>query len=76
MKVLRPWILIRKPNNKKLIDRGSRLIAQQTGCSYEQACIALHEAMEEVESGQRQGQEVSLPVALAIERLQDKRGKS
>jgi N-acetylmuramic acid 6-phosphate etherase len=64
------------PSNKKLIDRGSRLIAQQTGCSYEQVCIALHEAMEEVESGQRQGQEVSLPVALAIERLQDKREKS
>jgi hypothetical protein len=64
------------PSNKKFIDRGSRLIAQQTGCSYEQSCIALHEAMEEVESGQRQGQEVSLPVALAIERLQDKREKS
>jgi len=64
------------PSNKKLIDRSSRLIAQQTGCSYEQACIALHEAMEEVESGQRQGQEVSLPVVLAIERLQDKREKS
>ena len=58
------------PSNKKLIDRGCRLIAQQTGCSYEQACIALHEAMEEVTSGQRQGKEVSSPVALAIERIQ------
>jgi N-acetylmuramic acid 6-phosphate etherase len=58
------------PSNKKLIDRGSRLIAQQTGCSYEQACIALHEALEEVESGQRQGKEVPSPVALAIERIQ------
>ncbi|HUU16169.1 MAG TPA: hypothetical protein VMW72_03380 [Sedimentisphaerales bacterium] len=64
------------PSNKKLIDRGSRLIAQQTGCSYEQACIALHEAIEEVESGQRQGREVPSPVALAIERLRGKRGKS
>jgi N-acetylmuramic acid 6-phosphate etherase len=64
------------PSNKKLIDRGSRLISQQTECSYEQACIALHEAMEEVESGQRQGKEVPSPVALAIEKLQDKRGKS
>ncbi len=59
------------PSNKKLIDRGSRLIAQQTGCSYEQACIALHEALEEVESGQRQGKEVPSPVALAIERIQN-----
>jgi N-acetylmuramic acid 6-phosphate etherase len=64
------------PSNKKLIDRGSRLIAQQTGRSYKQACIALHEAMEKVESGQRQGQEVPSPVALAIEQLQGKRGKS
>ena len=64
------------PSNKKLIDRGSRLISQQTECSYEQACIALYEAMEEVESGQLQGKEVPSPVALAIEKLQDKRGKS
>jgi N-acetylmuramic acid 6-phosphate etherase len=58
------------PSNKKLIDRGSRLIAQQTGCSYEKACIALHEALEEVESGQRQGKEVPSPVALAIKKIQ------
>jgi len=58
------------PSNKKLIDRGSRLIAQQTGCSYEQACIALHEALEEVTSGQQQGKEVPSPVALAIEKIQ------
>jgi N-acetylmuramic acid 6-phosphate etherase len=58
------------PSNKKLIDRGSRLISQQTNCSYEQACIALHEALEEVESGQQQGKEVPSPVALAIERIQ------
>jgi N-acetylmuramic acid 6-phosphate etherase len=64
------------PSNKKLIDRGSRLISQQTDCSYEQACITLHEAMEEVESGQRQGKEVPSPVALAIEKLKDKREKS
>jgi len=58
------------PSNKKLIDRGSRLIAQQAGCSYERACIALHEALEEVTSKQQQGIEVPSPVALAIERIQ------
>jgi N-acetylmuramic acid 6-phosphate etherase len=63
------------PSNKKLIDRGSRLIAQQTGCSYEQAFIALHQAMDAVESGRKQGKEVPSPVALAIERLQDKKAK-
>ena len=64
------------PSNKKLIDRGCRLIAQQTGCSYEQACTALHEAMEEVESGQKQGKEVPSPVALAIKRLSEKKEQS
>ena len=64
------------PSNKKLIDRGSRLIAQQTGCSYERACIALHEALEEVASGQKQGKEVPSPVALAIERIRNKGQKS
>jgi len=57
------------PSNKKLIDRGSRLIAQETESSYEQACIALHEAIDEVETGRQQGREVPSPVALAIERL-------
>ena len=58
------------PSNKKLIDRGCRLIVQQTGSSYEQACITLHEALEEIELLQKQGKEVPSPVALAIERIQ------
>ena len=58
------------PSNKKLIDRGSRLIANQTDCSYEQACIALHEALEEVEMLRQQGKEVPSPVALAIKQIQ------
>lgn len=63
------------PSNKKLIDRGSRLIAQQTGCTYERACIALHEAMEEVQSRQQRGDEVPSPVALAIESVIASRGQ-
>jgi len=58
------------PSNKKLIDRGSRLITNQTDCSYEQACIALHEALEEVEMLRQQGKEVPSPVALAIKQIQ------
>ena len=61
------------PSNKKLVDRGSRLISQQTGCSYEQACIALHQAIEEVDSREKQGQEVPSPVALAIENVRGKK---
>ena len=61
------------PSNKKLVDRGSRLIAQETGHSYEQACIALHKAMDKIETMRKQGHEVPSPVALAIERLQGER---
>ena len=60
------------PSNKKLIDRGSRLISQQTGCSYEEACIALHQTMQEVESRSQQAEEVPSPVALAIEQIRSK----
>jgi N-acetylmuramic acid 6-phosphate etherase len=60
------WV---SPSNKKLIDRGTRLIALSTGYSYEQACEALHEAMEEVARRARGGEEVPSPVALAIERI-------
>ena len=56
------------PSNKKLIDRGSRLISQLTGCSYDEACILLHEAIAEVEIRTARGEEVPSPVALAIER--------
>jgi N-acetylmuramic acid 6-phosphate etherase len=57
------------PSNKKLIDRGSRLISQLTGCSYEQACIELYKTLEEVESRSQQAEEVPSPVALAIEHI-------
>ena len=57
------------PSNKKLIDRGSRLISQLTGYSYEQACTELHKTMEEVESRSQQAEEVPSPVALAIEHI-------
>ncbi|UCG57027.1 MAG: hypothetical protein JSU70_19455 [Phycisphaerales bacterium] len=64
------------PSNKKLIDRGSRLISQVAKCSYEQACIELHRTMEEVQFRSQQGEEVPSPVALAIERIVAERGKS
>jgi N-acetylmuramic acid 6-phosphate etherase len=57
------------PSNKKLIDRGTRLIAQVTGCGYERACEILHQTIEEVASRSGQGEEAPSPVALAIERI-------
>ncbi|MBN2138673.1 MAG: hypothetical protein JW720_12770 [Sedimentisphaerales bacterium] len=60
------------PSNKKLIDRGSRLISQQTGCSYEDACIELYTAIEQVQALQRRNEEAPSPVAMAIERIKEK----
>ena len=57
------------PSNKKLIDRGTRLISQVTGCRYEHACEILHQTIEDVASIAQQGEEAPSPVALAIERI-------
>jgi N-acetylmuramic acid 6-phosphate etherase len=57
------------PSNKKLIDRGTRLISQVTGCSYEHACEVLHQTIEDVASIAQRGEEAPSPVALAIERI-------
>ena len=64
------------PGNKKLIDRGCRLISHVTGCTYEKACIALHEAMEETRSGPETPRQVLSPVAAAIEKIGSRRDPS
>ncbi len=60
------WV---SPSNKKLIDRGCRLIVNQTGCAYEHACEVLHESIEELAERAKRGEEVPSPVAMAIERI-------
>ncbi len=57
------------PSNKKLIDRGCRLISHVTGCTYEKACIVLHEAIEETRSRPETPRQVPSPVATAIEKI-------
>ena len=60
------WV---SPSNKKLIDRGIRLITQFTGVNYDIACLELHLAMEEIHNRSDKFEEVPSPVALAIERI-------
>ena len=64
------------PSNKKLVDRGTRLIAEQAGVDYETACFALHETMEELPHMVKPGEELPSPVAVAIARLQQKKNKA
>lgn len=63
------WV---SPSNKKLIDRGTRLIALQTGCDYDSACRALFESIAEIQQRAERHEEVPSPVALAIQQLKSK----
>jgi hypothetical protein len=67
-RVLGNWMVHVETTNKKLIDRGTRLIAELAGLSYEEACLRLHETMEEVEPRQRLTKDAPSPVALALAR--------
>ena len=57
------------PSNKKLIDRGIRLICEVTGKDYNLSCHLLFEAMEKVEQLREAGQPVPSPVATVIEQF-------
>jgi N-acetylmuramic acid 6-phosphate etherase len=68
-RVVGNWMVCVETTNKKLIDRGTRLIAEFTGLSYEDACFALHETIEEVEPREKRTKDALSPVALAIKRI-------
>ena len=67
------WMAHVEPTNKKLIDRGTRLVAEIAGVDYSTACYALHETIEELTRTLEPGQEKPSPVALTIARLQRQR---
>ncbi|MFA5864780.1 MAG: DUF6259 domain-containing protein [Phycisphaerae bacterium] len=56
--------------NKKLIDRGTRLVAQVVGLSYEDACHQLFETLENMDAYRKPGEQLPSPVAITIQRLQ------
>lgn len=64
------WMAHVDPTNKKLIDRGTRLVAGLCGVDYRSACVALHETMEVLERTCPPGQEKPSPVAATIARLE------
>lgn len=63
------WMAHVETSNKKLVDRGARLIATLAEVSYEQACHALHQTIHELAARPSSGKEKPSPVALTIERL-------
>jgi N-acetylmuramic acid 6-phosphate etherase len=65
------WMAYVEPTNKKLIDRGTRLVSELAGVDYATACHALHQTIEELRQGPAPGGERPSPVAVTIERLRE-----
>jgi len=65
------WMVNVECTNKKLIDRGTRLVAELTGLGYEAACHELHRTIAEREAAAGVGDPRVSPVAVTLERLQD-----
>ena len=68
-RVLGNWMIYVEPSNKKLIDRATRLIADLAGLSYEEACLRLFEALEQVEPLHQTTEKTSSPVVFALQQL-------
>jgi len=66
------WMSWVEVSNKKLRDRGIRLISEICGLSYKDACYELHEAMEELETIDQTAKEKLSPVQYTIKRIRDK----
>lgn len=62
------WVNI---SNKKLRDRGIRLISEICGLSYKDACYALHETLEEFEMLRDVDKQSISPVSYTIQKIKD-----
>jgi len=56
-------------SNKKLIDRGTRLIVELAEVNYVTACHELHKTIENLKSSASAGEEKPSPVAETVRRL-------
>ncbi len=63
------WMAHVEPTNKKLIDRGTRLVAELAGVDYSTACHALHQTLDELRRNVPPDGEKPSPVAVTIQRL-------
>ncbi|NOY79576.1 MAG: sugar phosphate isomerase [Kiritimatiellaeota bacterium] len=63
------WMAHVEPTNKKLVDRGTRLIAELAGTDYATACRTLFETVDDLKRTVPPDRERPSPVAVAIEKL-------
>lgn len=65
------WMIQVDPTNKKLIDRGSRIVSQLAGISYEAACEQLYRALEARRRTEESGWHVAQsPVRILLDELE------
>ena len=57
--------------NKKLIDRGTRLVSYLADVDYETACYAIHEAMHRVAEREQTTRDAPSPVTVAVDLLRN-----
>ncbi|MDR0931414.1 MAG: hypothetical protein LBM70_00120 [Victivallales bacterium] len=60
------WVAI---SNKKLIDRAIRLVAELSGSSYRESCLAIFDAADTLNSKEWENREKPSPVQLALKNL-------
>lgn len=63
------WMVYVNTSNKKLIDRGVRLIADQTGVPYNDACHELFVTLNQPDADHLVGRRAASPVAVTIARI-------
>lgn len=66
------WMVYAEATNKKLIDRGTRLIQHLTGEDYLSACKALHETMAMISANSTTSKAPLPPTILTIQRIRQK----
>jgi N-acetylmuramic acid 6-phosphate etherase len=66
------WMTWVDVSNKKLKDRGIRLISEICGLSYTEACYALHETLDEFKIQEFANGEKPSPVQYTIEKIREK----
>jgi len=63
------WMAHVECSNKKLIDRGTRLVSELSGLDYETACHELHRTIAQQQAASQPGVPQVSPVAATLERL-------
>ncbi|MFA6562903.1 MAG: sugar phosphate isomerase [Verrucomicrobiia bacterium] len=73
-RVVSNWMSYVETSNKKLIDRGTRLVAELAGLDYAEACYELHKSRAQLAQTPVVAGERLSPVAVTLERLRKQKG--